>query len=74
MLLSDDEGDTECGFVSAEAPTDFIPSVVRGFAIAAGPDGLVVAGSVCGPGLSLGGFAFTPNPQHFDGYVAKLGR
>jgi len=74
VLLSDDEGDTECGFVSAEAPTDFIPSVVRGFAIAAGPDGLVVAGSVCGPGLSLGGFAFTPNPHHFDGYVAKLGR
>ena len=49
-------------------------SIVRGAAIAVGPDGLVVAGSVCGPGLSLGDFTFTPGPQSFDGFVAKLAR
>jgi hypothetical protein len=39
-----------------------------------GPDSLVVAGSVCGPGLSLGDATFMPGPQSYDGFVVKLAR
>ena len=73
-LLSGEEEDTECGFIDEQAKTSDTRSIMRGAAIAADPGGLVVAGSVCGPGVSLGAATFTPGPQSYDGFVVKLAR
>jgi hypothetical protein len=75
-LLSDAEGDTECGYIPPDNvdPNFDTRSIIRGTAIAVGPDGLLVGGSVCGPGISLGGVTFTPEAQRHDGFVTKLAR
>lgn len=72
-VLSDAEGDTECGVADTDTGGD-PRTIIRGSAIAAGPDGVVVGGSVCGQGVSLGGVSLTPNLMSHDGFVTRLAR